>query len=222
MSKDYLVTALVHQIPTVKTLLLFYTEHDKSIMTRNSVKSSLPSFGINLKEHKINNIFDFFEVYFAVEYFAQIQGLPLWINTSAGPGLAVSALSTFALRYNVNLIAYDEANDRARLISTEKLRYLQKCRTKYISTMEAIGKDTCTVNMLAEQLLLSKATLSRQLKIFKELDLVEINGSGNGHSPYNVRLTEWGKKFLFYSDTKNDSTSGPRTQTSTSNREKQR
>jgi len=195
---------LVHQIPTVKTLLLFFTNNEKSIATRDSVKNSLPSFGITLREHKIINIYDFFEVYFAVEYFNQIYGLPLWINTTAGPGLAVSALSTFALRHNVDLIAFDEMNEKARLISTEKLSLLQKCRKKYLPTLHAIGEDTCTFKELTEQRSISQATLSRQIKFFKELDLIEISGSGNGYSPYNVKLTEWGRKFIFYSETRND------------------
>ena len=203
--KPALITRpLVHQIPMVKTILLFFTDHEKSLATRDAVKASLPSFGITLHEHKIINIYDFFEVYFAVEYLTQIHGLPLWINTTAGPGLAVSALSTFALRHNVNLIAYDETKDWARLISTEKLSLLQKCREKYFTTLRAIRMDTCTLKVLTEQLSISNATLSRQLKIFKELDLIEISGSGNGYFPYNVKLTEWGKKFSFYSDSSSD------------------
>lgn len=198
--KPALITKpLVHQIPTVKTILLFFTDHEKSLATRDAVKASLPSFGITLQEHKIINIYDFFEVYFAGEYFSRTQGSPIWINTTAGPGLAVSALSAFALKHNVDLIAYDEINETARLISTEKLNNLQKCRKRYFSTLLAIGDDTCTSNELSDRLSVSKATLSRQFKMFSELDLIEISGSGNGYSPFNIRLTEWGRKFLTYS-----------------------
>ncbi len=199
--KPNLITKpLVHQIPVVKTLLLFHTDHENSLSTRKLIKASLPSFGISLEEHEIINIFDFYEIYYAIEYFTQTQGPPLWINTTAGPGLAISALSAYALKQKVDLLAYDEIKDVVRLISIEKLKKLQKCRNRYFPTLKAIGLEVVTLNELINRLSLSRSTLTRQLQMFKKLNLIEITGSGNGYSPYKIKLTEWGSKFISYSE----------------------
>jgi len=199
--KAHLITQpLIHHIPVIRTLLLFYTNHEKSRKTKEQVRSTLQSFGIELHEHRIKDIYNLFEVYFAMDHFSQSWGDPIWLNTTAGPGLAVSALSLFALKHNIDLVAYDEVRDRVGLISIEKLNNLQQCRSKHYPTLKAISRGICFANELSEVLTLSKSTVSRQFKIFKELGLIEITGAGNGYSPFNVKLTEWGEKFVEYSD----------------------
>ena len=125
------------------------------------------------------------------------SGEPVWINTSAGPGLGSAALSHIASLNDIDLLSYNRDLGTVRMVRTSDIGALKTQRRYVRPILEAIRDEPdAGTGSLRDRLGLSPSTISRRLKQLRSLELVEVSGSGSGGDPYRVRLTEWGETYL--------------------------
>src|SRR5659263_207321 len=105
----------------IKTVVLLHTIHEKSIETVSAVKQTAAALGIKTQEILIKDVFDFFEIYTAIEKLISNNGDLLWINVTSGPGIAIAAMALISAEKGIPLVAYDKELDRTVIVETEEL-----------------------------------------------------------------------------------------------------
>jgi DNA-binding transcriptional ArsR family regulator len=193
---ELVVKPMISQIRSIKTLVLFYTQHPRSTTAMNSISTTLNDIGIKVVRNQIKDVFNFFEIFMSAEYFCTKYGEPVWVNTTAGPGLGASALTMFASVHGVDLVSYDEGKDETRLVHLSELNDLLQCGTEFKRLLVVLKKqDNCSMEHICLKLGISKSTASRQIKILRGLNLINVSGSGRGRSPFIISLSAWGKQY---------------------------
>ncbi|HOK28021.1 MAG TPA: winged helix-turn-helix transcriptional regulator [Methanomassiliicoccaceae archaeon] len=199
---EKVINPFLSQAIKVKSIILLHSDHPQAIETKEKVTKILEeNVGVIVCPLQLNDIFNFYEILMVAESLRAALGNPAWINTTAGPGLGASALTLMASYHDIDIVAYDKENNGTRTIPLSRLKDLYKCRDKYAPYLKAIeSAGNISLKDLASRLNISISTASRHIKMFKQLELIKISGSGRGSIPYIVSLTSWGKRFLSASE----------------------
>ena len=196
---ELVIKPLISQIRSTKPLVLFYSEHPGSMAAMSSISTTLHDIGTKVVRNQIKDVFNFFEIFMSAEYICSKYGEPVWVNTTAGPGLGASALTMFASVHGIDLVSYDEGKDETRLVHLSELNELLQCSVKFKRLLEELkNHESCSMEQICSNLCISKSTASRQLKTLHKLNLISISGSGRGRSPFKISLTAWGRQFCQY------------------------
>jgi len=197
---ESVMRSLISQLRSIKTLVLFHSANPISMAAANSISMTLHDVGIKVVKNQIEDVFNFFETFLSADYFCSKYGEPAWVNTTAGPGLGASALTTFATIHGIDLVSYDEEKDATFLVHLTELNELLQCSVKLNGLLEEIkSNDNCSMKQICSNLSISRSTASRQLKTLRRLNLINVSGSGRGRSPFIISMTSWGRQFCHYS-----------------------
>lgn len=182
----------------IKTVLLLHTIHEKSIETVSAVKQTAAALGIKTQEIIIKDVFDFFEIYTAIEKLISDNGNPLWINVTSGPGIAIAAMALISVEKRIPLVAYDKELDRTVIVETEELAQYYHIKKRYKKTLaKLVEKEEWTLEGLADELNRSVSSMSRQVIQLRNAKLVtNVKGSGGPNSPYKFTLTSRARGLL--------------------------
>ncbi len=185
---------------------IMYTEDPKSTETVMSVDKALSKLGIDVEAIKINNIFDFYEVYFTTLNLAYKSKIG-WINATAGPGIAMIAIS-FALqqRRDIKYVYYHKAVENipatTDVISSHNIYLFTSTNNIYGKLMEQIyyvnKNEGVNIEQIAKIFMKSQSTISRKLNILLEMRFITFVGSGRGNSRKIFKLTQLGIDMLKY------------------------
>ena len=98
----------------------------------------------------IKDVFDFFEIYTAIEKLISENGDPLWINVTSGPGIAIAAMALVSAEKGIPLVAYDKELDRTVIVETEELAQYYHIKKRYKKTLaKLLEKKEWTLEELA-------------------------------------------------------------------------
>ncbi|VVB54921.1 Uncharacterised protein [uncultured archaeon] len=174
-----------------KKLVLLRTVHEKSLETVFAVNRTCEAIGIKTQEIIINDVFDFFEIYATIEKLISENGIPIWLNVTSGPGIAIAAMALISVEKSIPLVAYDKELDRIVTIKTEELAQYYHIKKRYEKTLtKLLDKEEWTLEELADALNKSVSSISRQVTQLKNAKLIKnVKGSGGPNSPYNFTLT---------------------------------
>lgn len=174
-----------------KKLVLLRTMHEKSLETVSAVKQTCTAIGVQTQEIIIKDVFDFFEIYATIEKLISSNGIPIWLNVTSGPGIAIAAMALISVEKNIPLVAYDKELDRIVTIKTEELSQYYNIKKRYEKTLtQLLEKEEWTLEELADVLNKSVSSISRQVARFKNAKLIiNVKGSGGPNSPYKFALT---------------------------------
>lgn len=154
-------------------LVLLITQNEKSIETAIAVERFLAFANVKCELIEVSNIFNFFEVLVVLENLAEARGVPLWLNVSAGPGIAISALTYFAISHDSVVVFYNRENDKTSRIEIAKSKDLFKNARKNFKLLSLLKNSTQNLDSLSSKLNLSKSTISRRVRVLKSAYLVE-------------------------------------------------
>jgi len=128
-----------------------------------------------------------------LENLYKTRGNPLWINVSAGPGIAIASLTFFAINHNIMVVFYNKEIDRTSKVDISNSRNLFKRATRNNDLLKLIESGPQSLEELALKLSVSKSTASRRVKLLKAASLVETNIKNRKMS---VSITNTSKKLL--------------------------
>jgi CRISPR locus-related DNA-binding protein len=154
-------------------LVLLITQNEKSIETAKEVERFLAFANVKCELIEVSNIFNFFEVLVVLENLAEARGVPLWLNVSAGPGIAISALTYFAISHDSVVVFYNRENDKTSRVEIAKSKDLFKNARKNFKLLSLLKNSTQSLDNLSSKLNLSKSTISRRVRVLKSAYLVE-------------------------------------------------
>lgn len=188
---ELVIRPLYGGIHGTKILVLLHTTHEKSLETVSAVSKTSAAIGIKTKEIIIKDVFDFFEIYATIEKLISGNGIPIWINVTSGPGIAIAAMALISAEKGIPLVAYDKELDRTVTIETGELAQYYHIKKRYEKTLnKLLEKEEWTLEELADGLNRSVSSISRQVTQLKNAKLLKnVKGSGGPHSPYKFTLT---------------------------------
>ena len=170
---ELIIKPFLRMLEPLDELVLLVTQNAKSMETAEKVRSFLAFTNVNCKYVEIQDIFNFFEVLANLENLFKNKGKPLWLNVSAGPGIAISALTFFAITHDIIVVFYNQENDKTSKVEISKSKALFRNASKNMNLLRLIENAPLTIEDIAVNLMLSKSTISRRLKILKAANLVE-------------------------------------------------
>lgn len=152
--------------------VLLATKHEKSRETVKSVTKFLDYVNVKTIIKEINNIYDFYEVYIALESLQTAYGTPSWINVSAGPGIAISSLTYFSINNKVKVVSYDRENNMTQSIEVYDSKKIFAYMKNGIRILKALQNKQKSLEELSVELGISKSTVSRKISALKSVSLV--------------------------------------------------
>ncbi len=190
-NSELVIRPLYGGFQDTKKLVLLHTVHEKSQETVLAVNRTCDAIGIKTQEIVIKDVFDFFEIYATIEKIISDNGIPLWVNVTSGPGIAIAAMTLISAEKNIPLVAYDKELDRIVTIKTEELALYYHIKKRYEKTLnKLLEKEEWTLEELAIGLNKSVSSISRQVTQLKNANLIKnIKGSGGPNSPFKFTLT---------------------------------
>lgn len=197
-------------------LILLYSNNKQSTNVLNTVIDTLNDKINDIQKIEINDMFNFYEIYFTVLNLANKKEIG-WVNVTAGPGVSLIALSLGILngkKSNVDKVKYvyyhepkDNMPGQTDIIDPINIDIFNLKKNKKYSDLffkifnELYTYDTVediTIQSLASKFKKSQSTISRAINTLIEMQFVEYTGSGHGNSKKVFKLTELGKKMNSY------------------------
>jgi CRISPR locus-related DNA-binding protein len=177
----------------IDEVVLLITHHSKSIETYSNVTDAMKFYGVRCRAVQINDIFSFFEVLASIELIIEQMGKPEWINVSAGPGIAISALTFSAIKHNVPVAFYNRENDMTSMVDISKSKDLFNSVRKNLTLLNSIKDEPLSIEEISRKTNLSKSTVSRRVTLLSKFYLVEKRKSNR---KLIVQVTEVSKMLL--------------------------
>ncbi|WP_393971568.1 DUF6293 family protein [Oxyplasma meridianum] len=190
---ELVIKPFLRMTKTIDELVLLGTRNEKSMETTKKIGEFLAFANVRSRYIEIQDIFNFFEILANLENLIVNMGKPLWVNVSAGPGIAISALTFFAINHDVIVVFYNKENDKTTKVEISKAKDLFRNASKNYDLLKLIEKTPLTLSDIAEKLTLSKSTISRRVRILKANYLVEINKKDRRIS---IGMTNTSRKLL--------------------------
>lgn len=188
---------IYYNVSKVDDLVILTDYEKKAVDTAEEVKIYLKTYGIKVEVIKVREIFNFHYVFLSVKKIIHDRGKPLWINVSAGPGMAIAALVLAAK--NSDIIYYRESGIPRGVIRVNSTMVDRGYAhiNKALSTLSLLKQNgQMTFKEITDQFPdLSKATVSRRLSILENLEFITIRGVGRGRNKkeyiVNEEMTQW-------------------------------
>ena len=158
--------------------VMLTTDNEKSGHTCKKVKEFLSFAKVETVIRRIVNIYDFYEVYIALELIKMEYGLPDWINVSAGPGIAISALTFFALNNQIPVVSFSVDQNKTSIVDVSNSKNMLKYLENGINILEALSSGEKSLTELSKALQASKSTVSRNVSKLEKVSLVKTRISG--------------------------------------------
>jgi|GEM_PF-3065900 CRISPR locus-related DNA-binding protein len=149
------------------------TRHEKSRETCKKVSEFLDFANVRTVVKVINNIYDFYEIYIALETVKKDYGLPNWINVTPGPGIAIASLTFFAMNNRVPVVSYNVETNSTSIIDVYNSKNILAFMQRGIKVLEVLGNGQKSFDELSSALGVSKSTISRKVSDLKAVSLVE-------------------------------------------------
>ena len=171
---DLIIKPFLRMLEPLDELVLLITKTQKSIETAHNVSSFLAFANVKCSIIELNDVFNFFEVLVTLESLLETRGKPLWLNVSAGPGIAISSLTYFAIIHEIVVVYYNKENDKTTRVEIAKSKELFKNARKNLILLKQLENSPLTLDGLASKVVLSKSSVSRRIRALKSAYLVEI------------------------------------------------
>lgn len=195
--RSELITRLFKfRVENIKRLVLITTAHPDALKTVKQVVAFLSMIGVVAEIINVQDVFDFFEIYFLCERILVSQGKPRWINISAGPGSGISALTLVASAYDIPMISYNMEKDRIIVTDTKKLIKLKKYRAKYIKVLKYLKRGPSSLSDLSKDFDVSKSAMCRRLQNLRSANVVKTTGVGRGKNRMMYSLAPLGENII--------------------------
>ena len=123
---DLIIKPFLRVLEPLDELVILTTKNQKSIETAHNVGSFLAFANVKCAIVELNDVFNFFEVLVTLERLLETKGKPLWLNVSAGPGIAISSLTYFAIIHEIVVVFYNKENDKTTRVEIAKSKELFK------------------------------------------------------------------------------------------------
>lgn len=125
------------------------------------------------QEIEIKDVFDFFEIYSTIQRLIFDNGIPIWINVTSGPSVAIAAMALISVEQCIPLVAYDKEMDRIVTVRTEEFAGYYHIKKRYGETLnKLLEKDEWTLKDLADEVNRSTSSVSRQVTQLRKAKLV--------------------------------------------------
>lgn len=190
---ELIIKPFLVMLEPIDEFVLFATQNPKSIETANEVSTFLNFAGVRCTTITVNDIFNFFELLALLESIYETKGKPLWLNVSAGPGIAISALTYFAILHETAVVFFNKENNKTSKVEISKSKDLFRSARKNLQILRFLEKSPMTLDDLASKINLSKSTVSRRVSVLKSAYLINKN---NVDRKMLVSISETGRILL--------------------------
>ena len=190
---DLIIKPFLRVLEPLDELVILITKNQKSVETAHNVGSFLAFANVKCSIVELNDVFNFFEVLVTLESLLETKGKPLWLNVSAGPGIAISSLTYFAIIHDIVVVYYNKENDKTTRVEIAKSKELFKNARKNLILLKQLENSPLTLDDLASKVVLSKSSVSRRVRALKSAYLVEI---ATVNRKMIVSISETGLKLL--------------------------
>lgn len=190
-------------VPTVESLFALLSSNPRSVDTYNRVKAVMDGLNIRTVKVPIDDVFNFFEVMVVLESIKKKHGNPKWINVTAGPGIAISGLTMFAIENNVPVVFYNQDSSITRMVNLSGSRDMFRHVENNQEILKLLWKSSMNMDELSGRIGVSKSTMSRRLRLLKTISIIN---SESVRKRMHVSLTETGRKIITmqYPELQND------------------
>lgn len=171
--KQDLITKPFLAMPTkLDFFVMLVTDHEKSQETSKKVEEFLDFVNVRTLKKKINDIYNFYEIYIALEAIKKEFGTPTWVNVTPGPGIAIASLTFFAINNNVPVIFYNSENQTSTKVDVHDSKKIFIYIKRGIKILETLRNGEKSLQELAQELKVSKSTISRKVSDLKTISIV--------------------------------------------------
>lgn len=172
--KHELITKPFLAIPIrLDFFVMLATLHQKSMETTKKISEFLAFVNVKAITKRIDNIYNFYEIYIALEAIKKEHGLPAWINVTAGPGIAIASLTFFAINNKIPVVSYNDESKATSMINIHNSKNIFIYMNRDIRILELLRVGQKSLEELAHELRVSKSTISRKVSSLKTVSLVE-------------------------------------------------
>ncbi len=190
---DLIIKPFLRMVEPLDELVLLITKNEKSMETAHNVGSFLAFANVECSYIELSDIFNFFEVLVTLENLLEAKGKPQWLNVSAGPGIAISSLTYFAILHEIVVVFYNKENDKTTKVEIAKSKELFKNARKNFVLLGQLEDSALTLEDLTYKVGLSKSSVSRRVRVLKSAYLVETTSINR---KMLVSISETGLKLL--------------------------
>jgi DNA-binding transcriptional ArsR family regulator len=172
---ELIIKPFLVMLEPLDEFVLFTTQNPKSTETAREVSTFLSFANVRCTTVPINDIFNFFELLASLENLSETKGKPLWLNVSAGPGIAISALTYFAIIHETAVVFFNKENNKTSRVEIAKSKDLFRNARKNLRLLRLLENTSLTLDDLTSKINLSKSTVSRRVSVLKSAYLVNTN-----------------------------------------------
>jgi DNA-binding transcriptional ArsR family regulator len=172
---ELIIKPFLVMLEPLDEFVLFTTQNPKSTETAREVSTFLSFANVRCTTVPINDIFNFFELLASLENLSETKGKPLWLNVSAGPGIAISALTYFAIIHEMAVVFFNKENNKTSRVEIAKSKDLFRNARKNLRLLRLLENTSLTLDDLTSKINLSKSTVSRRVSVLKSAYLVNTN-----------------------------------------------
>lgn len=171
--KHELITKPFLAIPIrLDLFVLLATNHQTSQETYRKVTEFLHFANVETVVREVKDIYNFYEVYIVLETIRSEYGLPVWVNVTPGPGIAIAALTFFAINNKVPVVSYNSENNTSSIVGVHDSKNIFTYRERGFRILEALTNGKKSLQELADELGVSKSTVSRKVSNLKKVSFV--------------------------------------------------
>jgi len=171
--KQELITKPFLAMPTKLDLfVMLVTDHERSQETSRKVEEFLDFVNVRTVKKKINDIYNFYEIYITLEAIKKEFGTPSWVNVTPGPGIAIASLTFFAINNKVPVIFYNSENQTSTKVDVHDSKKIFIYIEHGIKILETLRNGEKSLQELAQELMVSKSTISRKVTNLRIISIV--------------------------------------------------
>lgn len=192
--EEYILKPFLANPPTIDRLVIITGKHIQDDC-RYRITSFLGMMNVSAEFSYVEDITNFFQIFFIIRKMCTVYGRPEWVNISCGSGIGMAALAIHAVNENIPMVAYEKDLNKSFVVNVRKLRKINIFDGKYFNLMEDIANGYDTIGKLSEINHIDKSIVSRRLKVLASVDLIERKEEGRKY-PFRFHLSEFGKSLL--------------------------
>ncbi len=194
--EDYIVKPFFSNIPKIEKLIIISDKNSIDDEKKRILLDFLNTVNIKYDFIYLNDITNFFQVYFIVSIISLNEGNPVWVNASCGSGIGMAALTLHAVKNNIKIILYEKESNRTSIVDIKKLQKINLFDLRYLNIIKELNKGNNTISMLAKSLNIDKSVVSRRLANLLSIEIIKKIDNPKKIKPYIFCLTEFGKLIL--------------------------
>ena len=194
--EDYIVKPFFSNIPKIERLIIISNKNSVDEETKRKLIDFLDTVGVVYDFIYLDDITNFFQVYFTVRVLCVKEGQPVWVNASCGSGIGMAALALHAIKHNIKMVLYEKESDKTVLVDIKKLQRINIFDLRYLNTIKEIANGNNTISKLSNSLNIDKSLVFRRLKNLISVEIVKKLDNEKKIKPCIYSLTEFGEFIL--------------------------